>query len=64
MNDSELFTRLYYFGTVQMGMDAERFWLMPVGEFLDLWACHKQWLGMEKPKREITIDDVIPELLA
>jgi len=32
---------------------------MPIGLFLDLWACHKQWLGLEKPKREWTIDDVV-----
>jgi hypothetical protein len=56
----ELFTRLYYAGTVQMGMGTEDFWLMPTGEFLDLWACHKQFLGLEKPAREQTIDDIIP----
>ena len=27
---------------------------------LDLWECHKQFLGLAKPKRELTIDDVIP----
>jgi len=43
-----------------MGMRAEEFWLMPIGLFLDLWACHKQWLGLEKAKREWTIDDVVP----
>ena len=41
-----------------MGMDAEEFWLMPIGLFFDLWACHKQWYGIEKPNQ--TIDDVIP----
>jgi len=25
-----------------------------------LWECHKQFLGISKPKRELTIDDVIP----
>ena len=49
MTDAEAFTRLYYYGTVQMGMSEERFWLCPFGLFLDLWACHKQWLGREKP---------------
>ncbi len=43
-----------------MGMGAEAFWLMPIGLFLDLWACHKQFLGMEKPKRTFSIDDIIP----
>ena len=51
---------MYYYGTVQMGMSADDFWLMPIGLFLDLWACHKQWLGVEKPRRELSIDDVIP----
>jgi len=33
---------------------------MPVGYLLDLWECHKQFLGLAKPKRMLTIDDVIP----
>ncbi len=37
-----------------MGMDAEDFWLMPIGLFFDLWACHKQWHGIEKPKKTRT----------
>jgi hypothetical protein len=43
-----------------MGMSEERFWLTPIGAFLDLWACHKQWLGLEKAARAVTIDDAIP----
>jgi len=43
-----------------MGMRAEDFWLMPIGLFFDLWCCHKQFLGLEKPKRNWTIDDIIP----
>ena len=57
--DDETFTRLLYYGTVQMGMSDEKFWLMPIGLFLDLWACHKQWHGLEKAAREQTIDDII-----
>jgi hypothetical protein len=57
---AELFTRLLYFGTVQMGMSEDRFWLMPMGEFLDLWACHKQWIGVEKPVVVMSIDDLVP----
>ena len=49
MSDAELFTRLFYYGTVQLGMSEERFWLCPFGLFLDLWTAHKQWLGREKP---------------
>lgn len=60
MTDTEAFTRLYYYGTVQMRMSADDFWLTPFGLFMDLWACHKQFLGMEKAKRELSIDDVIP----
>ena len=40
-------------------MSAEEFWLMPIGLFLDLWACHKQFNGLAKPKREYDIDDII-----
>jgi len=43
-----------------MGMQPEEFWLMPIGLFLDLWCAHKQWLGLEKPARVQSIDDVIP----
>jgi hypothetical protein len=60
VSDEELFTRFYYYGTVQMGIDEDKFWLMPIGYFLDLWTCHKQFLGMEKPRKLITIDDIIP----
>jgi len=60
VTDAETFTRLYYYGRVQMGMSENEFWLMPIGLFLDLWACHKQFLGLEKPVREQTIDDVVP----
>ncbi len=60
MTDAELFTRLYYYGAVQMGFSDEKFWTMPFGLFMDLWACHKQWLGLEKAYRKQTIDDVVP----
>ncbi len=33
---------------------------MPLGQLLDFMACHKQFLGLEKPKREVTLDAVIP----
>ena len=60
MSDDATFTRLLYYGTVQMGMSEDRFWLMPMGLFLDMWCCHKQWLGLEKPHKEISVDDIIP----
>nr|DAJ97217.1 MAG TPA: hypothetical protein [Caudoviricetes sp.] len=33
---------------------------MPFGFLLDLWECHRQFFGMAKPKRERTIDEIIP----
>ena len=36
---------------------------MPFGLLLDLVECHKQYHGMAKPKREIFIDDIIPEFI-
>jgi len=60
VTDAETFTRLYHSGRFVMGMQPEEFWLMPIGLFLDLWACHKQWLGIEKPARAQSVDDIIP----
>lgn len=34
---------------------------MPVGDLLDQWEIHKQFLGLAKPKRELFIDDIIPK---
>jgi hypothetical protein len=34
---------------------------MPIGLLLDLWECHKQWNGLAIPRKELFIDDVIPE---
>lgn len=33
---------------------------MPFGLLLDLWECHRQYNGITKPKRDLTIDDIIP----
>jgi len=60
VNINEVFTRLYYYGTVHMRLSADEFWTMPFGLFMDLWACHKQFWGMEKAYREETIDEIIP----
>jgi hypothetical protein len=59
VSDEETFTRLLYYGTVQLGMSAEDFWLCPLGLFLDLWECHKQYTGLAKPKVERFIDEII-----
>jgi hypothetical protein len=45
---------------MQMHMSESAFWLTPIGFFLDLWTCHKQFLGIEKPHRELNINDIIP----
>lgn len=34
---------------------------MPFGLLLDLFECDKQYRGLAKPKREYTIDEIIPE---
>lgn len=36
-------------------------WLTPFGLLLDLWECHRQYTGQAKPKRELSIDDIIPD---
>lgn len=61
MSDGELFIRLLYYGTVHLNRSEEETWLMPLGLLLDLWECHKQFLGMAKPKREWFIDEIIPD---
>jgi len=35
------------------------FWLTTIGEILDLWECHRQYMGWAKAKRELFIDDII-----
>ncbi|MEG0594984.1 MAG: hypothetical protein RR514_07185 [Christensenella sp.] len=32
---------------------------MPQGTLLDLWECHKRFLGLSKAKRELYIDEII-----
>ncbi len=49
MNDAELFTRLFYYGTAQLHLASEEVWLMPFGFLMDLWECHKQFMGIAKP---------------
>lgn len=38
MNDAELFTRLFYYGTAQLHLASEEVWLMPFGFLMDLWS--------------------------
>jgi len=55
-----LFTRLLYYGIAHLHLSQEEVWLMPFGLLLDLWECHKQYHGISKPRRELSIDEVIP----
>ena len=43
-----------------MRMSADDFWLCPLGLFLDLWECHKQFVGIAKPLTQLSVDDIIP----
>ena len=52
--------RLLYYGMAHLSLRMEEVWLLPFGLLMDLWECHRQFLGLAKPKRELTIDDVIP----
>jgi len=49
-----------YYGTVHLNRSEEETWLTPIGLLLDLWECHRQFLGMAKPYKEHELDDVIP----
>jgi hypothetical protein len=55
-----LFARLVYYGVTQLGRNEEDVWLMAIGDLLDQWEIHKQFIGMAKPKVELFIDDIIP----
>ena len=59
-----MFTRLLYYGIAHLHLSQKEVWLMPFGLLLDLWECHKQYFGIAKPYRELTIDDIIPVGLA
>lgn len=48
-------------GMMKQKINIEEVGLMPFGLLLDLWECHKQYSGMAKPKREMYIDDIIPD---
>nr|DAO88882.1 MAG TPA: hypothetical protein [Caudoviricetes sp.] len=60
VSDEELFTRLLYYGMAHLSLSQDEVWLMPFGLLMDLWECHKQFMGIAKPKQVLTIDDVIP----
>ena len=49
-----------YYGMAHLSLSQDEVWLMPFGLLMDLWECHKQFMGIAKPKQVLTIDDVIP----
>ena len=49
-----------YYGMAHLNLSQDEVWLMPFGLLMDIWECHKQFMGIAKPKQELTIDDVIP----
>jgi hypothetical protein len=51
---------LLHYGTVQLNRKEDEVWLMPIGYLMDLWECHKQFIGISKMRKEYFIDDVIP----
>jgi len=51
---------LIYIGTVHLNRSEEETWLMPFGLLMDLWECHRQFLGTAKPKVEHTLDEILP----
>jgi len=53
-------TKLMKTENFEMALD-EIVWLMPIGYLMDLWECHKQFIGISKPRKEYFIDDLIPE---
>jgi len=55
-----LFARLIYYGVTQLGRNEEDVWLMVVGNLLDQWEIHKQFVGIAKLKAELFIDEIIP----
>ena len=49
-----------YYGVAQLHLSMDETMLTPFGLLMDPWECHKQFMGISKPRRELTIDDVIP----
>lgn len=52
---------MLYYGLAHLHLTQAEVWQMPFGLLLDLWECDKQYKGFAKPKKEIFIDDIIPE---
>ncbi|NLE24852.1 MAG: hypothetical protein GX625_05830 [Clostridiaceae bacterium] len=60
VSDEESFARLIFYGVSLLHRSEQEVWLMPVGHLLDQWEVYKQFQGLEKPKCEYAIDQIIP----
>ena len=60
VTDAELFTRLFYYGTAQLGFTPEGNHAPALWLAAGSVGVPQAVLGLAKPKRELTIDDVIP----
>ena len=54
-------SRVTGYATARQNRSEEETWLTLIGLLLDLWECHRQYLGMAKPKREMFIDEIVPD---
>lgn len=61
MSDEESFARLIFYGVTLLNRTEKEVWLMPIGHLLDQWEIYKQFNGISKPKREASIDSIIPQ---
>lgn len=62
VDDEEMLDRLIYYGVTQLKRTEDEIWNIAnaFGDLLDQWEIHKQFIGLTKPKNELSIDDVIP----
>lgn len=51
---------MIFYGVSLLHRTEDEVWLMPIGYLLDQWEIYKQFNNLAKPKREIFIDDIIP----
>ncbi len=56
-----MFARLIFYGVTLLGRAEREVWLMPIGALLDQWEVYRQFHNLAKPRRELLIDDIIPE---
>ena len=59
-SDEAAFTRLEYIALAHLHLTQEEVGLLRFGHLLDLLECWRQEQGISKPRRHLTLDDVIP----